>query len=76
MTTTDRIKLSAAHALLAAESVESAIFDTAVGGLWSAIIPMRLMIDEDDLPRARWALRAAGFAQAADGDWDLVDQAS
>ena len=76
MTTTDRIKLSAAHALLAAENVESAIFDTAVGGLWTAIIPMRLMIDEDDLSRARWALRAAGFTQAGDGDWDLVDQAS
>jgi hypothetical protein len=57
--------------LLAGESIESSVFDTAAGGLWRAIIPMRLMIDEADLARARWALRAAGFIEAADGDWDL-----
>jgi len=71
LTTTDPVKLSAAQALLAAESVESAVFDTAAGGLWTAIIPMRLMIDEADAARARGALRAAGFTEAVDGDWDL-----
>jgi hypothetical protein len=71
LTTTDPIKLSAIQALLGAESVETTVFDTAAGGLWRAIIPMRLMVDENDLPRARWALRAAGFVEAADGDWDL-----
>ncbi|MDB5479199.1 MAG: hypothetical protein JWO83_252 [Caulobacteraceae bacterium] len=71
LTTTDPVKLSAAQALLAAETIESAVFDTAAGGLWTAIIPMRLMIDEADAPRARGALRAAGFTEAADGDWDL-----
>lgn len=71
MTTTDPVKLSAAQALLAGETIESAIFDTAAGGLWTAIIPMRLMIDEADAARARGALRAAGFTEAADGDWDL-----
>jgi hypothetical protein len=72
LTTTDPVKLSAAQALLAAEGVECQVFDTAAGTLWTAIIPMRLMIDEADAARARSALRAAGFTEAADGDWDLV----
>jgi hypothetical protein len=71
LTTTDAVKLSAVQALLAAARVESAVFDSAASGLWRAIIPMRLMVDDDDAARARWALRAAGFVEAADGDWDL-----
>jgi hypothetical protein len=71
LTTTDPVKLSAAQALLTSESVESSVFDTAAGGLWTSIIPMRLMIDGADAARARSALRAAGFREAADGDWDL-----
>ncbi len=71
LTTTDAIKLSAARALLAQAAVDSVVFDAAAGGLWRAIIPLRLMIDERDAPRARWALRSAGFVEAADGDWDL-----
>jgi hypothetical protein len=71
LTTTDPVKLSAAQALLAGENVASEVFDTAAGGTWTAIIPVRLMIDEADAPRARSALRAGGFVEAADGDWDL-----
>jgi hypothetical protein len=72
LTTTDPVKLSAAQALLAGETIGTAVFDTAAGGLWTSIIPMRLMIDEADAARARSALRAAGFTEAADGDWDLL----
>jgi hypothetical protein len=71
MTTTDAVKLSAAQATLIGADIESAIFDSATGGLWRSIIPMRLMVDGDDASRARFALRAAGFVEAADGDWDL-----
>jgi hypothetical protein len=71
LTTTDPVKLSAAQALLAGEHVGSEVFDTAAGGLWTSIIPMRLMVDDADAARARSALRAAGFIEAADGDWDL-----
>jgi hypothetical protein len=71
LTTTDAIKLSAARAALAGAGVESLVFDAAAGALWRAIIPQRLMIDDDDLARARQALHTAGFAPAADGDWDL-----
>jgi Putative prokaryotic signal transducing protein len=71
LTTTDAVKLSAARALLAGENVASEVFDTAAGALWTAIIPQRLMIDEADAARARSALRAGGFTEASDGDWDL-----
>jgi hypothetical protein len=72
LTTTDQIKLTAAQASLAGADVGCVVFDAAVGGLWRAIIPMRLMVEADDAARARWALRAAGFVEAADGDWDLA----
>lgn len=71
LTTIDRVKLSAAQALLRAEAIDFQVFDTAAGGLWTAIIPIRLVVDDKDLSRAKWALRGAGFVEAADGDWDL-----
>jgi hypothetical protein len=74
MTTTDAVKLSAARALLTGDGVESAVFDSAAGNLWRAIIPQRLMIAEADLAQARMVLHAAGFREAADGDWDLAGE--
>lgn len=71
MTTTDAIKLSATQALLGGEAVESEVFDGQAGALWRAIIPMRLMVADADLDQAKRILRAAGFIEAADGDWDL-----
>jgi len=71
LTTTDAVKLSAAQAALAGAGVGCEVFDRAAGALWRAVIPMRLMIDDDDLASARRALHDAGFAPAADGDWDL-----
>ncbi len=73
LTTTNAIKLSAARAMLAGASIDSVVFDAAAGGLWGATIPLRLMVDDADVARARWVLRAAGFVEAADGDWDLKD---
>jgi hypothetical protein len=71
LTTTDAIKLSAVQAALADAGVRSEVFDRAAGALWRAVIPMRLMIDDDDQARARRALFDVGFVEAADGDWDL-----
>jgi len=71
LTTTDAVKLSAVHAVLSGEGIAAEVFDAAAGALWAAIIPMRVMIADDDLPRARRALKAAGFNEAGDGDWDL-----
>jgi hypothetical protein len=71
LTTLDPIKLGAVRALLGQEGVASEAFDTAAGALWTKVIPMRLMIAEADADTARRILREAGFAEAADGDWDL-----
>ena len=71
LTTTDQVKLSAVRALLASEGVASEAFDSAVGNLWRAVIPLRLMVADDDADPARRVLRQAGFVEARDGDWDL-----
>ena len=71
LSTTDRIKLTAIEALLLAAGVEVEVFDMAAGATWPAIIPLRLVIDENDAPKARRAMAEAGFRQAADGEWDL-----
>ena len=72
LTTTDALKLTAVLSLLAEAGVPAEVFDSAAGGLWRSIIPMRLMIDEADDAPARRALREAGFVEAGDGDWDLT----
>ena len=72
LTTTDTVKLSAAEAVLSGAGVTATVFDRAAGSLWTAIIPMRLMIDADQLGLARSAMASAGWTGAADGDWDLA----
>ncbi len=75
LTTTDPVKLSAAEALLSAAGVAATVFDRAAGTLWTSIIPMRLMIDSADAGAARFAMAAAGWVRAGDGEWDLARQA-
>jgi len=74
--TTDPVKFSAVAALLRGAGVETAVFDDAAGGLWRAIIPLRLMVEDGDHARARRVLWEAGFLEARDGDWDLKAQSS
>ncbi len=69
--TTDPIKRSALRAVLAQADVVSFEFDAAVGSMWQAAIPVRLMVGDRDAARARMALRQAGFRACGDGDWDL-----
>lgn len=71
LTTLDPIKLGAVRALLAQEGIGCEVFDAAAGALWKAVIPLRLMVGEEDAGAARRILRQAGFHEAADGDWDL-----
>lgn len=71
VTTIDEVKLGAVRALLVGEGIEAEVFDAAAGALWRAVIPMRLMVAEEDADTARRILRQAGFAEAGDGDWDL-----
>jgi ribosomal protein S18 acetylase RimI-like enzyme len=72
LTSTDHIKLSAVRSILAGEGIDSELFDTASGALFQSLIPVRLMVMEDDRVAARRILRQAGFVEAADGDWDLA----
>jgi hypothetical protein len=71
LTTTDAIKLGAVQSRLAGEGVATEVFDGHAGRLWGAIIPLRLMVDEADLARAKRILREGGFVEASDGEWDL-----
>jgi hypothetical protein len=71
ISTTDIVKLSAIQSLLAQAGVECETFDVAAGALWQAIIPLRLMVTEDDAAEARRLLREADFIEAGDSDWDL-----
>ncbi len=71
LTTTDPVKLSAAQAILMGAEIESAVFDSAAGTLWTSIIPMRLMVANEDAPRARRALTEARWMAASDGEWDF-----
>ncbi len=68
--TTDQVKLGALRAALAADGVASEVFDIAAGALWRQVIPLRLMVADDDIARARRVLADAGFRHAADNDWD------
>jgi hypothetical protein len=68
---TDALKVNAVDALLRGAGVACEVFDTAAGSLWRAIIPIRVMVPDDDHGRARRTLREAGFVEARDGEWDL-----
>jgi len=72
LTTHNPIKLSAAQALLSDAGIDWTVFDAATGSLWTAAIPRRLMVSDDDAGNAAWTLRGAGWIQAGDGDWDLA----
>jgi Putative prokaryotic signal transducing protein len=71
LVTADMVKISAVQAVLAEAGVAFDVFDSATGSMWGSAVPRRLMVDEADLGRARLALTAAGFVEAADGEWDL-----
>jgi hypothetical protein len=71
LATADVVKISAVQAVLDEAGIAFEVFDSAAGSMWGAAIPRRLMVDEADLARARQALAAAGFVEAADGEWDL-----
>jgi hypothetical protein len=71
--TTDALKVTAVEAWLRGAGIECEVFDKAAGSLWSAIIPIRVMVADADHAAARRLMRDAGFVEAADGEWDLVE---
>lgn len=73
LTTTDPVKLTAVQAFLSGSGIESTVFDSAAGTLWTSIIPQRLMIASEDEATARRVLTEAHWMSAGDGEWDFVE---
>ena len=72
--TTAAIKRSAVCALLADDDIACVEFDAAAASMWQSAIPVRLMVSNDDLARARRSLWQAGFRESDDGDWDPIEE--
>ncbi len=52
-TSTNPVRLSFLQAVLADAGIESVLADTGAATLWGPTIPVRLMVDDADLARAR-----------------------
>jgi hypothetical protein len=59
--TLDPVRLSVLKSVLADAGIENFVFDSGAGGLWQGAIPTRLMVREEDLELARFALTQAGL---------------
>ena len=57
--TTNPVRLSFLQAVLADAGIESFVADEGAASLWGSAIPVRLMVDEMDLPRARRVIAEA-----------------
>lgn len=57
----DPVRLSALRAALSDAGVESFVLDGQTSGLFNGVIPMRLMVVDDDAELARHVLAEAGF---------------
>jgi hypothetical protein len=53
LATSDAVRLSYLRSVLADAGIETVVLDAGAGSLWGSAITPRLMVDEDDLPRAR-----------------------
>ena len=53
LSTSDLVRLSYLRAVLADAGIETVVLDAGASSLWGAAISPRLMVDEDDLTRAR-----------------------
>jgi len=58
--TFDLVHLSYIRSLLSDAGVAFVVLDTGAGGIWPGAIPARIMVEEDDEPRARRVLAEAG----------------
>ena len=57
----DPVRLSALRAALSDAGVESFVLDGQASGLFNGVIPVRLMVIDDDAELARHVLAEAGF---------------
>ncbi len=71
--TTDPTVIAAARAYLQGEAIEFLLLDVHMSGLFGGalgFIPQRLMVAEEDAPRARLILRPLGFELSPPPDDD------
>jgi hypothetical protein len=59
--TMDPVRLSVLRSVLGDADIEHFVFDQGAGGLWTGAIPTRVMVREEDLEMARFALAQAGL---------------
>jgi hypothetical protein len=53
LSTSDAVRLSFLRAVLADAGIRTVVLDAGAGSLWGSAVAPRLMVDEDDLARAR-----------------------
>ena len=59
LSTSDAVRLSYLRMVLADAGIETVVLDVGAGSLWGAAIWPRLMVDEDDLARAKRVIAEA-----------------
>jgi hypothetical protein len=59
--TTDPIRLSVMRSVLTDADIDHYVFDTGAGALLQGVIPVRLMVREEDVELARRAISEAGL---------------
>lgn len=59
--TMDPVRLSVLRSVLKDAEIEHFVFDQGAGALWTGAIPTRVMVREDDLEMARFAMQQAGL---------------
>jgi hypothetical protein len=63
--TMDPVRLSVLRSVLSDADIEYFVFDQGVGGLWTGVLAARVMVREEDLEMARFALQQAGLQDSA-----------
>ena len=58
--TSNPVQLSFIEALLADSGIDCLVLDTHIGAVTIGVIPPRIMVEDEDLDRARRILREAG----------------
>jgi hypothetical protein len=59
--TMDPVRLSVLRSVLGDADIQHFVFDQGVGGLWTGVFDARVMVREEDLEMARFALQQAGL---------------
>jgi hypothetical protein len=59
--TLDPVRLSVLRSVLADADIGCFVFDQGAGALWNGVIPLRVMVADEDLEMARFVMEQAGL---------------